>query len=100
MIAGIRSSVADRLDLPEAEIFGHSLTLAQVLATSPTAINSIDLMDAFAAALAQEGIDPDADLALPAFTLDHTIDEVMSQLEEQLAVRHLDDHHQEARTWA
>lgn len=53
--------------------------MGQLLATSPTAINSIDLLDAFAGALADQSMD--VDFELPAFTLDHLTEDVLAALE-------------------
>ncbi len=58
------------------------MTLADLLAASPTAINSIDLLDAFAGALAELSLDTDPDI--PAFTLDHRVDEVIAALEQSI----------------
>ncbi|MER0245788.1 hypothetical protein AAHZ94_28205 [Streptomyces sp. HSW2009] len=82
MLAELRSHVAQRLSLPQEEVFAGQ-PLADVLAASPTAINSIDLLDAFAGALADIGIEDDVEL--PTMTLDHTAEEVVAALGKQLA---------------
>ena len=82
MFAEIRTNVARRLNLTEEEVF-DGRTLSAVLVASPTAINSIDLLDAFAGALADAGLDDDVEL--PTMTLDHTADDVLSALRKQLA---------------
>lgn len=49
---------------------------------SPTANNSIDLVEAFAAAIAQHNLD--GLLNIPAVTLEDSIDEVMDTIEKDL----------------
>lgn len=82
MITELRPHVARRLGLTEDQVFGGQ-PLSAVLAASPTAINSIDLLDAFAGALADTGVAEDVEL--PTMTLDHTAEEVVTALGEQLA---------------
>ncbi|GAB2445921.1 hypothetical protein [Streptomyces incanus] len=82
MLADLRSNVARRLGLPEEEVFAGQ-PLSAVLVASPTAINSIDLLDAFAGALADAGADDDVEL--PTMTLDHTAEDVVAALGRQLA---------------
>jgi hypothetical protein len=82
MLAEIRTNIARRLQLTEEEVF-DGRTLSAVLVASPTAINSIDLLDAFAGALADVGVDDDVEL--PTMTLDHTAEDVLSALQKQLA---------------
>lgn len=82
MIDAFKTSVATKLNLFPNEIYGHGLSLADVLAKSPTAINSIDMMESFAFAMAENGLEDE--LQIPAFTLDHSIDEVMEEMERQL----------------
>ncbi|MEZ4241579.1 MAG: hypothetical protein R3F59_36620 [Myxococcota bacterium] len=74
--------MARRLALPEAELYGRSLPLSRVVALSPVASNSVDLVEAVAGALAE--LDLDEQVELPAITLDHTVDELMSQVRQQL----------------
>lgn len=74
--------VARRLRLDEAEIYGRSLPLSRVVAMSPVASNSVDLVEAVAGAMAE--LDIDELIELPAITLDHTVDELMAQVREQL----------------
>lgn len=81
MSAELRTHVARRLGLPEDEVFGDR-PLSAVLVASPTAINSIDLLDAFAGALADAGLDEDAEL--PTMTLNHTAEDVIAALGGQL----------------
>lgn len=81
MFAEIRTNIARRLQLTEEEVF-DGRTLSAVLVASPIAINSIDLLDAFAGALADVGLDDDVEL--PTMTLDHTADDVLSALRKQL----------------
>ncbi|PAZ17398.1 hypothetical protein CLM62_02450 [Streptomyces sp. SA15] len=82
MLTELRTHVARRLNLPQEEVFAGQ-PLSAVLAASPTAINSIDLLDAFAGALADVGVDEDVEL--PTMTLDHTAEEVVTALGKQLA---------------
>ncbi|MEV1047511.1 hypothetical protein [Streptomyces sp. NPDC049916] len=82
MLADLRANVARRLGLPQEEVFAGQ-PLSAVLVASPSAINSIDLLDAFAGALADAGLDDDVEL--PTMTLNHTAEDVVSALAEQLA---------------
>lgn len=82
MIDTFKRSVATKLNLSPNEIYGHGLSLADVLVKSPTAINSIDMMESFAFAMAENGLEDE--LQIPAFTLDHSIDEVMEEIKRQL----------------
>lgn len=82
MYEQLRSDVAKRLKLPVEEVFSDQ-KLSEVLTASPEATNSIDLLDAFAGAIADQGLDEELDL--PAFTLDHSVNDVISALEKQLA---------------
>lgn len=78
----IKADVARRLDLTEAEVF-DGRPLSAVPAASPTAINSIDLLDAFAGALADQGLDDGVEL--PVMTLDHSAGDVLDALKAQWA---------------
>ncbi|GAA3308551.1 hypothetical protein [Streptomyces cinereospinus] len=82
MIAELKQHVARRLDLTEAEVFAGQ-PLSDVLLASPNAVNSIDLLDAFAGALADTGFDEDVEL--PTMTLQHTAEEIVQVLGKQLA---------------
>ncbi|MET7358324.1 TIGR03086 family metal-binding protein [Streptomyces sp. NPDC005562] len=82
MLADLRTHVARRLGLPQEEVF-DGRPLSAVLVASPDAINSIDLLDAFAGALADTGVDDDVEL--PTMTLDHTAEDVVTALGKQLA---------------
>jgi hypothetical protein len=75
----LRVAVASRLHLTQADIFGRGLRLSDVLAKSPSARNSIDLLEAFAGAIAEFGLEDR--LKLPMFTLDSAVDEVMAAIE-------------------
>ncbi|WEH32315.1 TIGR03086 family metal-binding protein [Streptomyces sp. AM 4-1-1] len=81
MLDELRTHVARRLGLSQEEVFAGQ-PLSAVLVASPTAINSIDLLDAFAGALADAGAD--ADVELPTMTLDHTAEDVVVALDKQL----------------
>ncbi|MCX5394418.1 hypothetical protein ABZY68_33545 [Streptomyces sp. NPDC006482] len=81
MTADLRAHIARRLELTEEEVF-DGRTLSAVLVASPVAINSIDLLDAFAGALADVGLDDDVEL--PTMTLDHTAGDVVAALAGQL----------------
>ncbi|MFF8595296.1 hypothetical protein ACF061_28425 [Streptomyces sp. NPDC015220] len=81
MLDELRANVARRLGLPEDEVF-NGQPLSAVLVASPSAINSIDLLDAFAGALADLGVDDDVEL--PTMTLDHTAQDVVTALAGQL----------------
>ncbi|MEU3920776.1 hypothetical protein [Streptomyces sp. NPDC029004] len=81
MLADLRTNVARRLGLPQEEVFAGQ-PLSAVLVASPTAINSIDLLDAFAGALADAGVEEDVEL--PTMTLDHTAEDVVAALGKQL----------------
>ena len=83
MIEEFKHSVAQKLGIDPTVLYGHDHSLAKVLAGSPTAINSLDLVEAFAAtivALKLEGL-----VAIPAVTLDYSIDDVMDLVKKQLA---------------
>jgi len=84
MFDEIKTSMALRLGLPEAEVFSEK-SLAWVLAAAPQAVNSIDLLDAFAGALADHGIEEEAEL--PTFTLQHTANDVIDALRLQFVQR-------------
>ena len=75
--------VAERLRLEPSAIYGRSLTLADVIATSPATQNSVDLLEAIAGAMAELGIDDR--IELPAMTLDHTLDELVAEVSAQIA---------------
>ena len=83
VLDAFKSTVARRLELPAATLYGRQLKLAEVVVRSPVATNSIDLMEAVAGAMAELEIDDR--LELPALTLDHTIDELVAEVENQLA---------------
>jgi uncharacterized protein (TIGR03086 family) len=80
VLSELRKNVARRLELTEDEVF-DGRPLSAVLVASPTAINSIDLLDAFAGALADVGLE---DVELPAMTLDNSAAEVIGALAAQL----------------
>lgn len=73
----IRVNIARRLGLTEGEVFGGQ-PMSAVLAASPTAINSIDLLDAFAGALADAGLSEDVEI--PVMTLNHTADDIVTAM--------------------
>lgn len=83
MLEQFEESVAKRLGMHRAELFTDKLKLGDVLVMSPTATNSIDLLEAFAAAIAENNLEDQVDI--PAFTLDHTVDEVMDEIGRQLS---------------
>lgn len=82
MIANFQESVAVRLGMDQSKLFGNGLSLRDVLTMSPIATNSIDLLEAFAGAIADNELDDQIDM--PAFTLDHGVDEVMENIKSQL----------------
>ena len=75
-------AVAEKLNLLPTDIYGRNLPLSEIIVMSDTATNSIDIMEAFAYALAIQGWDEL--LGMPAMTLDHSIDEVILEIERQL----------------
>ncbi|NER23619.1 MAG: hypothetical protein F6J96_23540 [Symploca sp. SIO1C2] len=77
-----KESVAEKLGIPQSELYGHGLSLSDVIVNSKTAMNSIDIMEAFAYALARHGWEDR--LNMPIFTLDSTIDQVIEEIENQL----------------
>jgi len=81
-IEDFKQVVAERLELAPERIYGRSLSLAGVLTMSPTATNSVDLVEAVAGAMAELDIDEVIDL--PTITLDHTVDDLMDRVREQL----------------
>jgi hypothetical protein len=78
-----KSIVAKRLELDPTTIYGKSLRLADVVVKSPVASNSIDLVEAVAGALAELEIDDQ--IELPTMTLDNTLDDVVAEVQNQLA---------------
>lgn len=81
-IQDVSATIAQKLNLKPEDIFGKDLKISEVVALSPTAINSIDMLEAFAGSFAEHGIDSDMDL--PAFTMDDKIDGLMSEVDKQL----------------
>jgi hypothetical protein len=77
-----QSVVSARLRLDPEVLYGRKMKLAEVIARSPAATNSIDLMEAFAGAMAELGIDDR--LELPTMTLQSTVDELMAEVQRQL----------------
>jgi hypothetical protein len=77
-----KAVVARRLQLDPGVLYGKKLKLSEVVARSPVATNSIDLMEAVAGALAELEIDDQLDL--PAMTLDHTVDDLLAEVKAQL----------------
>lgn len=82
MIEQFKTTVARRLRLAPEAMYGKSLRLSEVVARSPVASNSIDLVEAVAGAMAELEIDEQVDL--PAITLDHSVDELVAEVERQL----------------
>lgn len=82
MLSELKQHVARRLGPTEEEVCAGQ-PLSAGLATSPSAINSIDPLDAFAGALADTGYDEDVEL--PTTTRDHTAEDVVQALGKQLA---------------
>jgi hypothetical protein len=79
-----KACMAARLQLEPARLFGSALKLSDVVARSPVASNSIDLMEAVAGAMAELEIDDRVEL--PAITLQHTVDELVAEVAGQLRV--------------
>lgn len=77
-----KESIAEKLGIPPSKLYGHDLSLSDVIANSETAMNSIDIMEAFAYALAKHELENSVNL--PVFTLDYTIDQVIEEIETQL----------------
>jgi hypothetical protein len=82
-----KAIVARRLELDPKFLYGStpSLKLSDVIARSPVAKNSIDLMEAVAGAMAEMEIDDD--LELPAMTLNSTVHELVVEVDSQLRAR-------------
>lgn len=78
----LQSGIAERLGLTPDQVFGHGYTLREVIALSPSAINSIDTLEAFIGAMADHGVD--GDLGLPAITNDDQIDEVIALINQEI----------------
>jgi len=83
MLEKFKDSVASRLGLERSDLCAGDRTLGEVLGMSPVATNSIDLLEAVAAAIAENDLEDRVDI--PAFTLDHTVDELMAEIERQLS---------------
>jgi hypothetical protein len=81
-IEEFKQVVAARLVLSPEQIYDRSLTLSEVVAMSPVASNSVDLVEAVAGAMAELDIDELIDL--PAITLDHTVDTLIAKIRVQL----------------
>lgn len=81
-IEEFKSVVARRLQLEPASLYGKKLKLAEVVARSPVASNSIDLVEAVAGAMAELEIDDR--IELPTMTLNNTIDDVIAEVNNQL----------------
>lgn len=73
----LRHDIARRLKLPYEKVFSDQ-SLSVVLAASPVATNSIDLLDAFAGAIVDQGLDEELDL--PTFTLNRSANDVVATL--------------------
>lgn len=81
-----KAIVAQRLEIDPKTLYGSPpLKLSDVVAKSPVARNSIDLMEAVAGAMAELEIDDD--LELPAMTLQNTVSELLVEIEAQLRAR-------------
>jgi hypothetical protein len=74
--------LARRLELDPAALFGRSMRLADVIARSPSAKNSIDLMEAVVGALAE--LELDDRIELPTMTLDNTVDDIVEEFRRQM----------------
>lgn len=83
MLEKFKDSVANRLGLERSDLCVGDRTLGELLGMSPVATNSIDLLEAVAAAIAECDLGDRVDI--PAFTLDHTVDELMTEIERQLS---------------
>lgn len=81
-IEAFKGCMARRLQMEPGKLYGKSLQLADIVARSPVASNSIDLMEAVAGALAE--LELDDRVELPAITLQHTIDELVDEVRKQL----------------
>lgn len=82
-IEEFKSVVARRLQLEPSALYGKKLKLAEVVARSPVASNSIDLVEAVAGAMAELEIDDR--IELPTMTLNNTIDDMIAEVNTQLA---------------
>jgi hypothetical protein len=82
LVQEFKTTVARRLELEPSLLYGRSIKLSEVVVRSPVATNSIDLMEAVAGAMAELEIDDK--IELPTLTLNHTIDELMREVEDQL----------------
>jgi hypothetical protein len=82
VIDQFKENLAAFLGIDTAELYGRGLSLSQVLAMSPTTINSLDLVEAFATTIASLQLD---DLIeIPPVTVGGGIDDFISALDEQL----------------
>lgn len=82
MIEKIKESIAKNLNLNSTAIYGIEKPVSEIVALSPTAINSIDVFESFASAFAEHGVDDI--LNLPIFTLNDSIDNIISEIAKQL----------------
>ncbi|MEZ4364432.1 MAG: hypothetical protein R3B48_29925 [Kofleriaceae bacterium] len=83
-LESFKACVARRLQMEPAKLYNKSMKLSEIVARSPTASNSIDLMEAVAGAMAELEIDDRVEL--PAITLQHTVDQLIDEVRAQLAV--------------
>ena len=78
----LKEKILARLNIANQEGIDDSTDLNEILGMSPTAINSIDIMEAFAGAITDLGYEDELDL--PAFTLDATLSDVLKEISSQL----------------
>ncbi len=74
----LRRTLARRLGVEPTELANENVTLKEILEISPTAINSIDIMEAFIGSLVDLGAQ--TDLELPAVTLDDKLDNTLDTI--------------------
>ena len=77
-----RIRLAARLHLKPEDLYGRDTTVSDVIALSPSAYNSIDIMEVFLATMIECGLEDDVEL--PAYTTGNTIDEVVAEIEAKL----------------
>ncbi|MCA9706075.1 MAG: hypothetical protein KDK70_09530 [Myxococcales bacterium] len=81
----IRERFADKVSLSVSEIFDADLTLGEVMMRSEALRNSVDLMEAFAAAANALKKAHGLRVRLPAFPLDTRVSVVMQAFTDQVA---------------
>ena len=82
MIKKLKNAISAKLEINELELFEGDMSFADVMAKSELIYNSIDILEAFAGAIAENNLDEQ--LELPVFTLDSKVKDIILEIECQL----------------